>query len=232
MNGVLYTTRKSSGEYKLLIPLACIFVMIQAISTIVIYKQVGNDHYYVAASAIVYTLDYSICNILAEVYGYNHTRQIIWVNAGCILLFTLGIQFIIDLPSPHSWQLGDAYNSLYGAVWRQGVGGVIAVTIGYFLNSYLIQKLKILWYGKHFIIRQLSSCAISELALLTVGYSTIFLFSLPFTEILTLIFYGWVWKISANIIQAPFVNLIAKAFKRFEKTDIYDYDISFSPFKF
>ncbi|QGP55401.1 hypothetical protein PsalMR5_02850 [Piscirickettsia salmonis] len=36
MEKVLYSARKGAGDYKLLIPLSCIFVIIQALSTVVI----------------------------------------------------------------------------------------------------------------------------------------------------------------------------------------------------
>ena len=234
MKNILYSARKGSGDYRLLVPLSCIFVMIQAISTVVIYKpiDIGVSHLFIASSALIYTLDYSICNILAEVYGYHHTRRVIWSNALCILLFTLGIQIVLSLPSPDSWQLGQSYDQLFHSIWRQGTGGLIAVLVGYFLNSFLIQKLKMMWKGKHFWLRQVASCAVSELVLLTIGYMTIFAFDKPLKEIFTLIFTGWLWKLFANTLQAPFVSLLAGFFKKVEGTDVYDYNTNFSPFKF
>ncbi|MGJ3495672.1 queuosine precursor transporter [Piscirickettsia salmonis] len=234
MEKVLYSARKGAGDYKLLIPLSCIFVIIQALSTVVIYKpiDIGISHLFIASSALIYTLDYSICNILAEVYGYHHTRRVIWSNALCILVFTLGIQFVLSLPSPSFWSLHQPYDELFHSVWRQGTGGLVAVLVGYFLNSYLIQKLKMMWRGKYFWLRQIASCAVSELVLLTIGYITIFAFEKTFKEIFILIFTGWLWKITANSVQAPFVSLIAKFFKKVEGTDVYDYSTNFSPFRF
>lgn len=89
-----------------------------------------------------------------------------------------------------------------------------------------------MWRGKYFWLRQIASCAVSELVLLTIGYITIFAFEKPFKEIFILIFTGWLWKITANSVQAPFVSLIAKFFKKVEGTDVYDYSTNFSPFRF
>ena len=89
-----------------------------------------------------------------------------------------------------------------------------------------------MWKGKHFWLRQVASCAVSELVLLTIGYMTIFAFDKPLKEIFTLIFTGWLWKLFANTLQAPFVSLLAGFFKKVEGTDVYDYNTNFSPFKF
>ena len=213
----IYGYRKSESGYMFYVPLAGLFFCIQMLSTMFIYKSISfGGGIVLTASSLIYTLDYSIVNIVAEVYGKRNVTKMIWTNAFLMFVVGMTIQLVVLLPSPINNHLIHDYSEIYSSAWRQAVFGPIAVTIAYFINLYLIKKIKERFTNLKFMWRQFYSSITAEFILLLLGYSMIFMFERSIATILTLVFFGWVWKVLATLALSPLTAMIKQKLYSYE----------------
>ena len=127
------------------------------------------------ASVIVFPVTYAISDLIADVYGYQIARSVIWSGTACVLIFGLLTDGLMHLHSPHSWRFAEAYQELVMPQLRIAFGYMVATTAGTLLNAYMIVRWKALVHGRHFWLRSIGSTLVGE-AVFTVLVSVIFLF--------------------------------------------------------
>src|SRR5512133_2454489 len=89
------------------------------------------------AGTILFPVGYIFGDILTEVYGYKHSRRVIWTGFACLALSAFIFWIVGLLPGEATWQgyAGDhAYHAILGGMSTGGI--VLASLAGYWTGSF------------------------------------------------------------------------------------------------
>lgn len=217
--------------YNFLILLCMLFVTVDLASNVVAYKIVIFGPLVQTGAAFIYPLTYFFGDIIAEVYGYKISRQLIWFDFACSVLFSLATLTVIKLPSPNFWHDQAAYNTVLGALLLVNLGTAMAAWTGGIINVYLVTKLKILMGGKHFWIRSILSTSIGEAIAIIAGFFIVFSTYASFSNILKLMLADYIIKLAYAVILVLPATFIQSKLKKLEDVDVFDYKTNFNPFR-
>jgi len=180
---------------------------------------------------IVLPLIFLIEDIIAEVYGYELSRTLLWLVMLAEFIFSAFILLIIHLPSPHYWELQSAFSSVFDKLIQVGPVAIIAVILGRFVNIYLITKLKVVVNGKYFWARSVFSTTIGGGTVAFLYYFIGFHGIYPIHDIFNMFLSDLSLRVIYAIVGGVPAILIVVWLKRIEKIDIYDVSTNFNPFK-
>jgi uncharacterized integral membrane protein (TIGR00697 family) len=210
--------------------LSMLYVMIIIAADVVIYKIAKVGPFVFTVGSLIIPFWFLLTDIIAEVYGYELTRQLIWFGIICSILFTFLCSSLINLPSPQTWQHQASYDFILGKLPRILLGYIMGVFAGAFLNTYLISKWKILTKGKYFWLRSIGSSGIGQLVFTIVTLSLDMLGILPFNKIVQAISISFSIKIFITALAALPCALIIIILKKFENIQTQDYQIDYNIF--
>ncbi|MFZ9036376.1 MAG: queuosine precursor transporter [Francisellaceae bacterium] len=219
-------------QYQFFMMLVITFFTIMFVNDVVVYKLVDIDGMTISAASLIFPLTFVITDIISEVYGYSEARRIIWLSLIFNIVFSGLIGFLIHLPSPSGWQFQTSYEIVYKNIFFISVTHVIATPLGYLLNSYLLSKWKIMTKGRFFILRSITSSAIGEFAFSAAMVFIIWHGSSFHVSVMFLALYTYLSKLIWNVIAAFPAAIIIKLARSVDKVDVYDYAVSYTPFKY
>lgn len=219
-----------NSSYKLYGLFVGLMVTIMITCDTLVYKVFDIYQLKITASGIIFSLCFLISTVLAEVYGYRMAVKSIWIMVFCqsiyvILLYLCAIIQTDNYPtSPH-------YYALYHDFWRVMIGTWTSVPISYFINGFIISKLKISFSGKWFLIRYLIGSMLTQAALLLTSYPISLSGKYSSNQLINIISTTWSYKVIISIILLPIAIWLVSIVKKIEKTDHYDWDESYNPIK-
>jgi len=106
-----------------------------------------------SASTLIIPIWFILGDLIAEVYGYETAKQVIWIAPFCQLLIALLCSFSVTLPSPSGWPHQEIYTEVFQKLPRLVFSSIFAILLGAFINAYIITRWKILLKGKYFLLR-------------------------------------------------------------------------------
>lgn len=183
-----------------------------------------------------------ISDIIAEVYGYKEAQKALLSLLVIYTLFTIFAIFIVHIPTPNnlavvwsSTQDPYAFQYILGDIPTFYLGVIVAALVGTFLNIYLISKWKILLMGRYFWLRSIGASGIaaflySLITTLFVGLHAI-IYEHALGTMAKIIIISFLAKIVTLMILAYPATLVCKILKKAEGVDVYDYGVSYNPFK-
>lgn len=226
----IISSHQGLQRFKFFHLLAITSITIQLACNCIVGKLTVFFYGFLPASALVYPICYALGDIIADVYGYSLSRELIWLNIYAQLLFGLIINLALLLPSPNFWSFHDNYQVIFGTVLKNEIGSAVAVFISAFINAYLVSKFKIRMYGKRFWLRSLFASTISEGLLVMIAYFVTFSSLYSPHKILVAIGVAWSVKcIFVVILMIPSALLRNYLIKK-EGVDWYDQGINYNPF--
>jgi queuosine precursor transporter len=188
------------------------------------------------AGTLLFPVSYIFGDILTEVYGYRHSRRVIWVGFFALVLAALSFYVISILPGEATWQdyAGDnAYGAILGSMSSGGIvlGSLAGFWLGEFSNSFILAKMKIFTNGRWLWARTIGSTFIGELVD-TVAFVAVAsaLGVFPWSLFLTLTVANYIFKVGIEALMTPLTYLAVGALKRAEGEDYYDRETNFNPF--
>lgn len=219
-------------QFKCLIPLAMFYMMVKLITILLIYKIVIIGSISTTAATLIIPLWFLTGDIIAEVYGYEISKKVIWSAIIFQFIFAFTCFLFIKLPSPATWIFQDAYNHVLGNLPRVAFASFLAIILGATLNAYAISKWKILLKGEFFWIRSLGASIIGEAIFTFLAFSVEFFGLLPLKTALGLMAVSFLTKAIINPLLVIPCSLVAKVIKKIEGIELYEFDVEFNPFKF
>jgi uncharacterized integral membrane protein (TIGR00697 family) len=218
-------------QYKAFSLLAMIYITVILAADVLIYKIATCGSITITVGSLVTPFWFIITDIIAEVYGYQLTRRLIWSGIACSALFTLVCSTLIQFPSPSFWHYQAAYDQVLGKLPRVLLGYIAGVIIGGFANTYLITKWKILTRGKYFWLRSIGSSGAGQLTFTVVTICLDLIGVMPFEKVIQLITISFTIKLIVTTLVALPSTFFVKYLKKLENIDVYDYNTDFNPFK-
>lgn len=210
--------------------MAMIYSTVNVASTSLVYKIVGFGPAVITAGALLSPLWYLLGDIIAEVYGYNQAKKVIWTGLACELLFILFCSSMIHLPSPAYWHNQSDYNIVLGRLPRVYIGSIVGTLTGSFVNAFIITRLKLLVHGKYFWLRSICANAIGQFVFsFTTAFTDLF-GVIPVYDVGKVVLVSYLIKVCVLPLLAVPSSLIAAYLKKLEGVDIFDNKTKFNPF--
>lgn len=215
---------------KYLFLFAMIYANVNIASTVLVYKIVSIDSVVITAGALLSPLWYLLGDLIAEVYGYNQARKVIWTGLACELMFITICVTLIKLPSPLYWHSQASYDAVFNPLPRVYIGSVIGTLSGAFINVYLISKWKIMVKGKYFWLRSVTCNAFGQLVFsITTAFTDLF-GVIPMPDLWKIIFVSYSTKMCILPFLAVPISIVVIYVKKLEGMDYYENKSHFNPF--
>lgn len=215
-----------------ILPIAMLYLMAMLAADAVAFKFVGVAGIALSGATVVFPFTYLFSDVIAEVYGYDTARRIIWLSLFCELFFAIIIKGVIRLPYPAFANYQAAFNLVDGSLIRFVMGGIVGNVASSFLNIYLISKWKIMAKGRVFWLRSIVATAISELLItciaVLIGFSSV----MSIWNQLKVIVCGYSLEMFYAVIFVWPAWGISAFLKAKEGIDSYDYGVNYNPFRF
>lgn len=182
--------------------------------------------------AAIVPILYLIEGVIAEVYGYSKSRQLVWLALVCETIFVLFVISLVHFPTPSTWHHQVAYKEVLGSSYKILTVNVLLFPIGEFANIMILSKCKILLKGKFFWLRSIFSSMFGEIILAVFGNIIVFSSVLSQSMLFHIMIASFFIKFTFSLFVIIPIVFITNWLKKSEGIDIYDYDISFNPFLF
>lgn len=218
------------GEFHYFSLIGGLFVATLLISNTISGKlwQVGKFTF--PGGVLLFPISYIFGDILTEVYGYAHSRQVIWTGFAANILMAVAYWAVIILPPASFWKNQDAFALTLGPVPRIVCASLLGYLFGEFANSLVLAKMKIWTQGRHLWTRTVGSTivgqAVDTLTFIGVGFGG--LWPLKYLSVTAGSLYGF--KVLYEVGATPITYAVVRFLKQREQIDYYDIHTNFSPF--
>lgn len=215
-------------DYKLYGLLVGLTVTIMVVCDTMMFKVFNLNGFKITASGIIFSSFFLLSTISTEVYGYRLGGRTVWIVVLCQTIYVLLINLCVII-QPDSNDLAKNYHILFNDFWRVTVATWISMPASYFCNCLLISKLKIYFSGRFFIVRYTLSAMMAQAVLLLTDYPISLSSRYGFHELINIIITTWCYKVFMAIGLFPIGIYLIQKIKKIEKTDYYDWGISYNP---
>ncbi|KAF3997107.1 VUT family protein [Glaciimonas immobilis] len=221
--------QRRDGNFKLYGLIVGLTVTIMITCDTLVYKTISFYDFKITASGIIFSLCYLLSTISTEVYGYKLGGRTVWILVITQTVFVLLIN-AASIIQVNNNDISKLYYGLFHEFWLVMIGTWISVPASYFCNGLIVSKLKIYFNGKLFFIRFIISSMISQAVLLLTAYPISLSSKYSTTDLINIIATTWSYKVLMSLILLPIGIYLVKTIKKIEKTDYYDWNISYNPF--
>jgi uncharacterized PurR-regulated membrane protein YhhQ (DUF165 family) len=217
-------------NYKLYGLIVGLTVTIMIACDTLVYKVIDVYGLKITASGIIFSLCYLLSTISTEVYGYKLGGRTIWIIVICQTVFVILVN-IASISQINENDISRQYYALFHEFWRVMIGTWISVPASYFCNGLIVSKMKIYFRGKFFIIRYVISAMIAQGVLLLTAYPISLSSKYGTHELVNIILTTWSYKVIMSVLLLLIGVCLVGLVKRVEKTDYYDWKVSYNPFR-
>lgn len=221
---------KDEQSYKLYGLIVGLTVTIMIVCDTLVYKVIDIYGFKITASGIIFSLCYLLSTISTEVYGYKLGGRTVWIIVICQSLFVILIN-VAAVIQTESNSISMHYYGLFNEFWRVMIGTWISVPASYFCNGFIVSKMKIYFNGKYFFMRYIISAMVAQAVLLLTAYPISLSSKYSISELVNVISTTWSYKVIMSVILLPVSVWLVSVIKKIEKTDYYDWEISYNPLK-
>ncbi len=227
---------KSNKPLKLnsryILPICMIYLTAMLAADVVAFKFVSMGGIILSGATIVFPFTYLFGDVIAEVYGYDAARRIVWLGLLSEFIFALIIKGVIILPYAQFANFPEAFQTADGGMLRFVIGGIIGNVASSFLNIYIVSKWKIIAQGRIFWLRSIVATALSEIVI--ISFAVMIGFSGHMSTMMEIKIIAWAYGLEiiyAFIFVWPAWG-ISMWLKNKEGIDSYDYGVNYNPFRF
>jgi queuosine precursor transporter len=215
-------------------PISVVFCTVLVISNIAAIKPLslpGLPFILMDGGNLLFPISYIFGDILVEVYGYAQARRVIWLGFAMNILAAIAFSIVVAMPPAPGWEMQEAFASILSQTPRIVFGSVIAFWCGSFLNAWIMAKMKIWMKGRHLWVRTITSTiggeAIDSLLFTSLAFAGVW----PKSLVIQVIFWNFILKTGYEILATPLTYVLVHRLKRVEKSDPFDTQTDFSPFR-
>jgi queuosine precursor transporter len=185
------------------------------------------------AGIMFFPISYIIGDILTEVYGYARARRCIWAGFVGLVFMAFMSTIVVALPPAPFWSGQDAYELVFGQVWRIVLASIIAFWAGEFVNSFVLARMKIASNGKQLWKRTIGSTIFGQFVDSLIFYPLAFWGADGWSHeaVIKVLLTNWALKVLWEILLTPLTYWFVNRLKKSEGLDIYDEGTNFTPFK-
>ncbi|MBA3284988.1 MAG: VUT family protein, partial [Nitrosopumilus sp.] len=119
------------------------------------YKTVDLYGRILCSSVFIFPLLFPLNDSITELLDARTSYFMIIAIIICEFLFSFITYGLARLPSPLNWQNQELYPLLTSGFIHIAIADSIALAIGFFANTYILDKRGIKWFGRSFFLRSL-----------------------------------------------------------------------------
>jgi uncharacterized integral membrane protein (TIGR00697 family) len=232
-------SQAESFRYRYFDLIMALFVAVLLISNIASAAKIVNLGLPVLtfdAGTLLFPVSYVFGDVLVEVYGYRHSRRVIWMGFFCAALLSLTLAVVRWLPGDPQWisQVGtEKFDAVLGTLASGRI--IVASLVGYFMgefsNAVIMARMKVLTQGRWLWLRTISSTLVGE------GVDTLLFVCIAFLGVwspallVSIIVSNYVFKCGLEAAVTPLTYRVVNLLKRVEGVDVYDVHVDFNPFR-
>jgi len=229
---VISQSSKLSIGYKYLLFFSMLYMSIMICNAILTNRYISlSKNIFILGGTLTSPLIFILGDIVAEIFGYKVAKQIIWFGFICQTIFSIICVLVVRSPYPAFFKDYYAYALIFGPLLYIVMSSFIAFIVSSLINIYAITRWKVLWQGEYFWLRSLGSSTIAEALYSVIAILMMEIGSIPLASIWKVILISYFIKVSYSIFFAWPGNLIVNYIKSTTKIDVYDYPVSYNPFK-
>jgi uncharacterized integral membrane protein (TIGR00697 family) len=176
-----------------------------------------------------FPLTFCLWDIVTEIYGFKSARQLIFYYFIGQLFFAFLIIFGLSMPAVPHLPEATLYSVVLGNIGKLTVSMVIAVTVGDYINCFVLEKIKIMMNGRHLWIRLFGATALGEFSTSCVWVILFYFHKSVHPDIIKLIASQYVVKMLYEIVAIIPTYIIIAYLKKHEGMDSHRRYINFDP---
>ena len=224
----------SASSRRWLAPITATFCAVLVISNVSAIKPLsipGLPFVLMDGGNLLFPISYIFGDVLVEVYGYAQSRRIIWLGFILNIFAAAAFSLVALLPPAPGWDMQDAFASILLQTPRVVLGSVVAFWCGSFLNAWVMAKMKVWTSGRHLWLRTIGSTVAGEgvdsLLFTAIAFGGVW----PLALVGQVIVWNFILKTGYEILATPLTYFIVHRLKRAERSDPFDVQTRFSPFR-
>lgn len=214
-----------------------LFVTVLIVSNVIAGKLVQVGPFVATSAMFLFPISYIIGDVVPEVWGFSTARKMVWFGALANVVMMCMFAFATALPVPVFFADGKvAFDLVLGLVPRTVIFSILGYLAGSFVNAAVMAKMKasmIKWdpESKFLPIRTIVSTLAGEGLDSLIFIFGVFLFTMPFRDVVTMFLIQWGIKVAVEAIMTPVTVKVAAWVKKKEETDMISTDkTSYNPF--
>lgn len=233
--------KPNKGNHSFALTILVSLAVVMSIAANIISGRLGFFGPFVAPMGVFFfPFIFILSDVVGDVYGYRVNRWMSWTALGANLLFVALILVVINVIQPAPWVIPQDQAIrllLIGGEGTSGmirivIAGVIAATIGMWMNDIVFQKLRHRDGIMKFMRRKFASSAVGE-AIDTILFITIaFVGVMPFTMLLQMYVVQFILKYGVEVVTAPLARWGARYVRSIEGEEAFEDRNRFNIFGF
>ncbi len=224
----------SSSSRRWLPTITAVFCTVLVISNVAAIKPLsipGLPFILMDGGNLLFPISYIFGDVLVEVYGYAQARRIIWLGFVLNVFAATSFAIVALLPPAPGWDMQANFSAILLQTPRVVLGSVVAFWCGSFLNAWIMARMKVLMAGRHLWMRIIGSTiageGIDSLLFTTIAFGGVW----PLPLVVQVVFWNFVLKTAYEVAATPLTYLVVNRLKRAERSDPFDAEVRFSPFR-
>lgn len=189
-----------------------VFTACLIISNIIAGKTFDFFSFALPCGVVIFPVIYIVNDVLAEVYGYEKAKRVIWLGFFMNLVAVICYNVTILLPASAFFENSDAFSIVLGSTFRLMIASFAAYLIGSLVNAKLMVVLKKKDENKLFL-RCIASTIVGEgldaMIFIFIG----FVGTMPFEALLLMIAAQALFKTIYEIIVYPLTKYVIRSVK-------------------
>ena len=196
--------------------LAGVFVGCLLISNILAAKTFTLGSFILPTAVIIFPLVYIVNDVLAEIYGYEKAKKVIYLGFFMNAIAVTAYNIAIVLPAPvFAGDIAAAFEVVLGNTFRMLVASFAAYIVGSLVNAKVMVKLKAK-SEKHLMFRCMMSTLVGEGLDALIFISIAFYGTMPLTDLLVMIVAQAAFKTIFEVVVFPITRIVINKIKTLE----------------
>lgn len=215
----------TNSAFKLYPLLIAFLIASQVMCFIYARRQIDIIHMPVNASGIMFPIDLYLVEIIGECYGYEYSRQSVWINTIIHIFYLVTVVLISLIPySDFMHQdLKFSYKHLIDISWVVALGSLLGTFLGDLFSARVVPQTKVILNGKYTFLRIFFAQFVSEL-IVTSSYLLSFLTNnYSFYQTLQLIMHTVLIKSIMALLLWPVAKIAIYQIKKYEQIEGFDF---------
>lgn len=189
-----------------------VFTACLIVSNIIAGKTFDFFSFALPCGVVIFPVIYIVNDVLAEVYGYEKAKRVIWLGFFMNLVAVICYNVTILLPASAFFENSDAFSIVLGSTFRLMIASFAAYLVGSLVNAKLMVVLKKKDENKLFL-RCIASTIVGEgldaMIFIFIG----FVGTMPFEALLLMIAAQALFKTIYEIIVYPLTKYVIRSVK-------------------
>ena len=190
-----------------------VFTACLIVSNIIAGKTFNFFSFTLPCAVIIFPIIYVVNDVLAEIYGYEKARRVIFLGFFMNLVAVICFYITIWLPAPSFFENSDAFAIVLGSTLRLLIAGFVAYFVGSLVNARMMTYLK-KWDEEKLFFRCIASTLFGEGLDALIFISLAFYGTMPNDALLAMIVVQALFKTLYEIVVYPITRTVITEVKK------------------